>query len=147
MNYFQKRNVMLIKIFRFTKHCGGNLLRILFHSYLRACGIEIGKNTMISLGAKIDVRRGKIKIGNNCTITHGCVILSHDAAATLMGQASSSGSTIIENGVFIGVNSVVLPGITIGANSIIGAGSIVTHNIENNCVACGNPARVIKTLP
>ena len=137
---------MITKIFRFSKHCGGNLLRFFFHSYLRASGIEIGKNTMISLGAKIDVRRGKVKIGNNCTITHGCVILSHDAAAARMGQASSSGITIIENGVFIGVNSVVLPGIIIGANSIIGAGSIVTRNIGNNCVACGNPARVIKIL-
>ena len=137
---------MITKISRSLKHCVGNFLRFFWHSYLRSSGVEIGKNTMISLGAKIDVRRGKVKIGNNCTITHGCVILSHDAAAALMGKASSEGTTVIENGVFIGVNSVVLPSVTIGKNSIIGAGSIVTHDINKNSVACGNPARIIKKI-
>lgn len=100
---------------------------------------------MISLGAKLDLRRGSIIIGNNCTITYGCVILSHDAAAAKLNKKSEF-ITRIEDNVFIGVNSVVLPGITIGENSIIGAGSVVTKDIPPNCIAAGNPAKILKAI-
>ena len=100
---------------------------------------------MISIGAKIDVGRGSISIGKNCTITHGDVILSHDLGRSLLKKTQeSSGHTIIEDYVFIGVNCVILPGVKIGKNSIIGAGSIVTKNIPENSVAAGNPAKVIR---
>lgn len=52
----------------------------------------------------------------------------------------------IGNNVFIGAGSVVLPGVTIGNNVVIGANSTVTHNIPDNSVAVGSPARVISTL-
>ena len=39
---------------------------------------------------------------------------------------------------------IILPNVTIGKNSIIGAGSVVTHSIPDNCVAVGNPCRVMK---
>jgi len=37
-----------------------------------------------------------------------------------------------------------LPGVTIGKGSIIGANSVVTRNIDENCIAVGSPARIIK---
>ena len=49
-------------------------------AYLRAAGISIGKDCMISWGAKLDVSGGRIIIGDRCTITHGCILLSHDRA-------------------------------------------------------------------
>lgn len=52
----------------------------------------------------------------------------------------------IGNGVWIGGGAIILPGVTIGENSVIGAGSIVTHSIPDNCVAVGNPCRVIKHI-
>jgi putative colanic acid biosynthesis acetyltransferase WcaB len=52
----------------------------------------------------------------------------------------------IGNNVDIGANSVILGNIEIGTNSIIGAGSIVVKSIPENCVAVGNPAKVIKKL-
>ncbi|MBN1186139.1 MAG: acyltransferase [Bacteroidales bacterium] len=100
---------------------------------------------MISFRAKIDVRRGKVIIGDNCTITYGCIILSHDHAAGLLNRGEKSeGETVINDNAFIGVNSIILPKVNIGENSIIGAGSIVTHDIPPNVVAMGNPARIIK---
>lgn len=104
---------------------------------------------MISLGAKIDVTRGKVIIGRNCVITHGCVVLSHDYAAThILHIPGTERPTVrIEDGVFIGVNSVVMPDVTIGRNSIIGAGSIVTHHIPPGVIAAGNPARIIRHIP
>lgn len=48
--------------------------------------------------------------------------------------------------VWIGGGAIILPGVTIGENSVIGAGSVVTRSIPANCVAVGNPCRVIKQL-
>lgn len=56
------------------------------------------------------------------------------------------GNVEIGNNVFIGAESVVLPGVNIGSNVVIGANSTVTHDIPDNSVAVGSPARVISTL-
>jgi acetyltransferase-like isoleucine patch superfamily enzyme len=53
---------------------------------------------------------------------------------------------IIEENVWIGANAVILPGVKIGKNSIVGAGSIVTKDVEENVIVAGNPARIIKRL-
>lgn len=52
----------------------------------------------------------------------------------------------IKKNAWIGSGSIILPGITIGENSIVGAGSIVTHDVPDNTVVAGNPARIIKEL-
>lgn len=103
---------------------------------------------MISLRAKIDTGlRGKVTIGNRCIITYGCVILSHDASASHINPDDNGvGEVVIEDNVYIGVNSVVLRNVRIGKNSVIGAGSVVTRDIPQNVVAVGNPATVVKTI-
>ena len=50
---------------------------------------------------------------------------------------------ICEN-VWIGENAIILPGVEIGKNSIIGAESVVTKNVPENCIVAGNPAKIIK---
>ena len=52
----------------------------------------------------------------------------------------------IGHGVWIGSGVQVLPGVTIGDGSIIGAGAVVTKDIPANCVAAGNPCRVMREL-
>ena len=52
----------------------------------------------------------------------------------------------IKDGVWIGGNSTILMGVTIGENAVIGAGSVVTHDIPDNAVAVGNPAKVIRYI-
>lgn len=52
----------------------------------------------------------------------------------------------IEDYVWIGGGAIILPGVTIGRNTTIGAGSVVPRSIPANCVAVGNPCRVIKKL-
>jgi acetyltransferase-like isoleucine patch superfamily enzyme len=52
----------------------------------------------------------------------------------------------IEDDVWIGAQCIILKGVTIGARSIIGAGSVVTKDIPADCVAAGNPCRIIKEL-
>lgn len=52
----------------------------------------------------------------------------------------------IGDNVWIGANVVILPGVEIGSNVTIGAGSVVTRSIESDCVAVGNPCRVMRRL-
>ena len=114
-------------------------------AYLRAAGLSIGKDCMISWGAKLDVSGGRIIIGDRCTITHGCIILSHDRAKKRIDpEDKGQGIVRVGNDVFIGVNSVVLRDVTIGDYSIVGAGSVVTKDVPPLVVVAGNPARIIK---
>ncbi|MCH5249500.1 MAG: sugar O-acetyltransferase [Lachnospiraceae bacterium] len=52
----------------------------------------------------------------------------------------------IGNGCWLGGGVIVLPGVTIGNGTVIGAGSVVTRDIPANCVAVGNPCRVIRKI-
>jgi acetyltransferase-like isoleucine patch superfamily enzyme len=123
----------------------GSIVGDLRVAYLRAAGISIGKDCMISWGAKLDVSGGRIIIGDRCTITHGCIIISHDRAKKRI-DPTDKGQGIVRVGhdVFVGVNSVILRDVTIGDYAIIGAGSVVTKDVPPQVVVAGNPARVIK---
>jgi acetyltransferase-like isoleucine patch superfamily enzyme len=110
--------------------------------YYRFMGIKIGKGVFVSRHAHIDVRRGKISIGNDVHIGGGSYVLSHAGfRPTKEGE-----ETVIEDHVRIFVNCVIFPGIRIGKNSIVGAGAVVMKDVPSNVVVLGNPARVIQNL-
>ncbi|VTR65910.1 Protein CapG (fragment) [Desulfosarcina cetonica] len=135
------------KFGRILIHHVGNCLRWLKISYLRTLGIHIGDDCMISLRAKFDTRRGEIIVGDRCTITYGCMIVSHDASAMHIHPADDGEGVVrIGNNVYIGVGSIILRNVSIGDNSVIGAGSVVIRNIPANVVAAGNPAKVLKNI-
>lgn len=125
--------------------------------YYRKVGGEIGDSTYLAPNVYLDVSHppGKISIGKNCNITRNVIILSHtdtrlggpERIWENLGGERSFGHTIIEDNVFIGVNSVIMPGVKIGKNSIIGALSFVKDDIPEGSIAVGNPAKVIgKTM-
>ena len=94
----------------------------------------------MSWGVHLDIRRGKITIGDNVNIAHGTYILSHIGYRPQNEEIE----TVIEDNVRIFVNSVILPGVRIGKNSVIGAGSVVMKDVPPDVVVMGNPARVIQ---
>lgn len=53
---------------------------------------------------------------------------------------------VIEDKVWIGINSTILPGVRIGYGAIVGAGSVVTKDVPAMTVVAGNPAKIIKTI-
>ena len=53
---------------------------------------------------------------------------------------------IIEDNVWIGYQSYVGKGVHIGQGSIIAANSVVLKNIPQNCIAAGNPARIVARI-
>ena len=68
-----------------------------------------------------------------------------DLPILLQGQ-TNSGPVILKKGCWIGANSIILPGVTIGNNAVVGAGSVVTKNVEEKTVIAGNPAKLIKRI-
>lgn len=61
-------------------------------------------------------------------------------------EGTKSAPVVIEDDVWVGAHCIILKGVTIGARSVIGAGSVVTKSISADCVAAGNPCKVIKNL-
>lgn len=123
-------------------------------SYLRNKGMKIGERVFILRPRSLTIdetRPWLIEIGNDVQIANGVSILTHGYDwSVLKGKygsvLGSSGKVKIGNNVFIGLNSIILKGVTIGDNTIIGAGSVVSHDIPGNCVAAGNPAKVLLSL-
>lgn len=107
--------------------------------YNRIYGMHIDKTARISFGAKLDLTypRG-IHIGGETYIASGAILFSHDFSRNLHSNTS------VGKKCFIGANAIVMCGVSIGDEVIVGAGAIVTKNLPSNCIAVGNPARVIK---
>ena len=110
--------------------------------------LTIGANTSIGHGSIFTVSKG-ISIGERCLIA-GCVIIldspGHptDAAARAAGAAVPDDEVrpvVIEDNVWLGYQSVIMPGVTIGKNSVVAFGSVVTSDVPANTLAMGNPAR------
>ena len=53
---------------------------------------------------------------------------------------------VLKRNCWIGAGATILPGVTVGENAVVGAGSVVTRDVEANTVVVRNPARVVKTL-
>jgi len=101
-------------------------------------GVIIGKDSRISSHSFIC---SGVTIGDNCFIGHG-VVFTNDKFDNINDEKWIQQNTTIGNNVKIGSNTTLLP-VNIGNNVIIGAGTVVTKDISNNIIVCGNPARII----
>lgn len=108
--------------------------------------ISFGKNVFINSGCHFQ-DQGGIFIGDGSLIGHNVVIatINHDLRPSLNRKNHYKPVKIGKN-VWIGSNSTVLPGITVGDWAVIGAGSVVTKDIDAYTIVAGNPARVIRRL-
>lgn len=110
-------------------------------------GMKVGSEFKRMSGVILDPSHcWLIEIGNNVTMAPRVHILCHDASTKQFLGYTKIGRVTIGNNVFIGAGTIVLPGVTIGNNVIIGANSTVTHDIPDNTVVAGAPARVIYSL-
>ena len=124
----------------------------LYISFLKKKGVTIDEGTAFYGRVTIDwTRPYLVEIGKNCILTNGVVLLTHGFDLSVLLKVygemfCSSGKVVLEGNNFVGMNTVILKGVNIGRNTIIGACSVVTHDIPSNCIAAGNPCKVIMTL-
>jgi len=109
--------------------------------------IEIGDNSGIGVNCRVC---GPVTIGDNVMMGPDVIILTEghkfdrlDIPMREQGHDSPK-PVIIGDDVWIGTRVIILPGVSIGKGAIIGAGAIVTKDVPEYAISCGNPARILK---
>lgn len=132
----------------------------------RGCIVAERANSVIEIGHHVGMSspciwvKERLTIGNYVNIGGDCIIMDSDAhnldwrvrdsqemlspKESMDSHTAKCAPIVIENHVLIGARCIILKGVTIGHGSVIGAGSIVVKDIPANCIAGGNPCRVIK---
>lgn len=110
--------------------------------------ILIGSNSYLN-GLRVSCRK-QVRIGKWC-IFADVRISDTDQHSVLPNRWCTevpieSRPVIIEDNVWVCLGTIIIKGVTIGTNSVVAAGSVVTRDVPPNCVAGGNPARIIKTF-
>jgi acetyltransferase-like isoleucine patch superfamily enzyme len=104
--------------------------------------LTIGEGSVINRDCRLD-GRGGLTIGSNTSISPECCLLTlthdvHDAAFAARARRVDIGDRV-----WIGTRAIVLPGVRIGDGAVVGAGSVVTRDVEAYTIVAGNPARPI----
>lgn len=137
------------------------------YSFVNLYGCTIGDNTKIGTFVEIqkDAHVGKnckisshsficsgVKIGNNCFIGHGVMFINDNYPRSVNERGdledekdwlSRYVETYIGDNVSIGSNCTILGGVKIGNDAIIGAGAVVTSDVDSFTTVVGNPAKQI----
>ncbi len=108
--------------------------------------VKVGKNTWVGPNTVLD-GSGKLAIGNNCSISAGVQIYSHDTVKWAISGGKMPyeyAETVIEDNCYIGPNTVIAKGVKIEKGAVVGANSFVKSNFPPDSKIAGNPAVLIK---
>ena len=110
--------------------------------------ITIGEDTFLHPRCQVMAYKGDVTIGDHVAIAPGCAFYAYNhsfkAGELIKRQPlKSRGGISIGDDAWLGFGVVVLDGVKIGTGAVIGAGSVVTEDVPDNCVAAGDPAKVI----
>jgi maltose O-acetyltransferase len=141
------KNIRFFLAKRMLRKCGKNV------TIENQCYIGSGKSIEIGDYSGIGQRcylQGKITIGKYVMMAPDVVILTEnhkfqDTSKLLRFQGSQKVEpVIIEDDVWIGIRAIILPGVRIGKGAVVGAGSVVTKEVEPYSIVAGNPAKLIR---
>ena len=111
--------------------------------------IKIGNDTFIGHNTLINGSyNSKVIIGSYVDISHRVTISTGTHEIDMIGNHTAGEGfykdIIINDGVWIVMNSIILPRVTIGKKAVVAAGSVVTKNVPDYCIVAGNPATIKK---
>jgi acetyltransferase-like isoleucine patch superfamily enzyme len=115
----------------------------IYHSSYVFGDVSVGRNTWIGPLVLLD-GTGGLRIGDNCSVSTGVQIYSHDTVkwAVSGGSAPYEHAPVsIGSSCYIGSHSVVAKGVTIGDHCVVGACSFVNRDLAPNTIAGGVPIR------
>lgn len=131
--------------------------------WLKLFGADIGKGVVIKPGVNIkypwklkignDVWIGEnvwidnlttVKIGDNVCISQGAMLLTGNHNYKKSTFDLMIGEIVLEEGVWIGAQSVVCPGVTAGSHAILSVASVANSNLEPYTIYQGNPAKPVR---
>ena len=122
-------------------------VRILSGLWLDCRGqCRIGPNTIINQNCRLD-NRGGIEIGANVSVSPDVHILTADHDLSSPDFKGRELPVHIGDRSFIGSRAIILPGVTLSEGCGVGAGSVVTKDVERGAIVAGVPARVIGRRP
>jgi maltose O-acetyltransferase len=110
--------------------------------------VQIGPETIINDFCYFE-NVAPITIGSGVGIAAFTAILTsvHELGpSSQRNGAWSYKPVVIEDGVWLGARSLIMPGVTVGRGSVVGAGAVVVKDCEPNCIYAGVPARVLRRL-
>ncbi|MBO5529066.1 MAG: sugar O-acetyltransferase [Bacilli bacterium] len=129
--------------------CGeGNYIESPFHASWGGKNVHFGSKIYANFNLTL-IDDGHIYIGDRVLIGPNVVIATanHPLNAELRRKEMQYNMDVhIDENVWIGAGSIILPGVHIGKNSVIGAGSVVTHDVPPSSLAYGNPCRFIREI-
>jgi acetyltransferase-like isoleucine patch superfamily enzyme len=136
--------------------------------FINLYGCHVGDHTKI--GAFVEIQKNA-RIGKNCKISshsfvcegvtiedkvfvgHGVTFINdaYPRATNPEGELQSEKDwkvqpTLVRKGASIGSGATILSNLVIGENALVGAGSVVTHDVPDNAIVAGNPARLIRLI-
>ncbi len=136
--------------------------------FINLYGCEVGDHTKI--GAFVEIQKNA-RIGKNCKISshsfvcegvtiednvfvgHGVTFINdaYPRATNTEGELQSEKDwkvepTLVKKGASIGSGATILSNLVIGENALVGAGSVVTHDVPDNAVVAGNPAKLRRLI-
>lgn len=126
----------------YSNHIGLNH-RCVFATHTSEAQVRIGDKFGMS-SSTINCWKS-IVIGNNVRVGANCIITDSDFHLD-DPRVGEPKEIVIGDNVWLGANVVILKGVHVGANTIIGMNSIVTKDIPADCIAAGNPCRMLKKL-
>ncbi|MCR4619411.1 MAG: galactoside O-acetyltransferase [Paludibacteraceae bacterium] len=113
-------------------------------SVVRGKNVKIGKNVVIQTNS-LFMSAGGITIEDDVLIAANVQLISnnHDPEEH---QILTCKPVVLKRNCWIGAGATILPGVTVGENAIVGAGAVVTKDVEPNTIVGGIPAKLIKRL-
>ena len=111
--------------------------------FLNGRKIQLGDRNVINFGCLLDGRRYSIRTGDDVSIGPEAAILTlgHDPQSP--NFSDKGGEVVIGNKVWICYRAIILPGVSIGEGAVVGAGAVVSRDVEPYTIVAGSPARVV----